>query len=511
MNPDKAFEIIKNTMVEHNNAVEKNTDDILKIAKDYFQENNNKLEGFLNTVCLPYSEVKKETFEKYKIDNNRWFNFFESISDKWYRENFHTDILYTILNPETTQIGNKLFMQEFIKFLEIPKEKFDCEKEFKVIEEQPTGYIYWTNKDNRKHRKKGSIDILIKNETQAIILENKINYAPDMDNQLVRYMKYVDEKLHIKNYTIVYLTLTDDKNKKPPSPDSYDSGFQNYAEQLRKDNKILKEVYAVDAKKGLARDFLLNCCKRLEEKQKNIKTNKNSYNIATVYIDQYYILLNQLGGIVYMGTTDKKIIEKIFSSKENIETAIDFNNIWSNKDKEGLRCSDIQLINTIESSKEKKEAAKTFNELWDRRADVFYCVVNDLLTKQIEKMNIGFNTFNEDNVSGLRKDFGDFYICFYVYVQGKNRDSGIGFWRHNALKKKFEEKRRIFKELLEKAGKINGFKNDIYSEQKDRDWVCRQIDFNEIENNKILISDLVSSIILRLKYLDKEYSKISDK
>ena len=59
-----------------------------------------------------------------------------------------------------------------------------------------------------------------------------------MENQLVRYMKYVSQKLGIKTYTVVYLTLTDDKNKKPPLISSYDAGFEEYAEMLDKDKVI---------------------------------------------------------------------------------------------------------------------------------------------------------------------------------------------------------------------------------------------------------------------------------
>ena len=508
MKSENAFEIIKKEINSYYNELASNIDLILQLTKESEKKSISQIEDFFKIYCSNYLTKKKEIYKKYKIDNNQWFNFFESISDKWYRENFHSDILYTILNPNTPQIGNKCFVEEFVKFLDI-EDKFDCSSDFIVTKEEPTGYIVWArNKKGKKQQKKGSIDILIKNEKQAVIIENKINYAPDMENQLVRYMKYVSKKLGIKTYTVVYLTLTDDKNKKPPLISSYDAGFEEYAEMLDKDKGILKEVYAVDINQSLSKDFLPNCCNRLKKELTNNKNEDNNYDVAQVYIDQYRILLNHLGGNAYMSEVDKNLIKKIYSSKENIETALDFINIWENKDFSNCRNSDRKFIETIEADTKKEQAANTFIELWNRRKSVIYSTLNDSINDTIN--NPDFQSFIEGDFSGIRKDFGDLYICFYI--QGLETDCGFGFWRkESSTKKLFEAKRDELEKRIKKVKYINGFKSDIYSKKEDHDWICKQLDLDEIERNKVTLPYLVKEIIGALSILDEEYSKLVEK
>ena len=301
---------------------------MIGLVQKYGKEEFSKLDSFLSKDCINYHKEKTRIYKEHDIDNAERFNFFESISDKWYRENFHSDILYTILNPDTKEIGRKFFMEEFVKFLNI-EDRFDCNKDCEVIKECPTGFISWKDNNEDETGQEGYIDLLIKNDTQAIIIENKIHYAPDMENQLVRYMKYVDEELCIKEYTVVYLTLTGDKE---PPLDSYSKDFDEYAKKLH-DEKNLKKVCAVNEKHGLANVFLKNCCKRLEEEMANTNDPelKKKCNIASVYIDQYKTLLEHLGGRAYMLSTEKKLIEEIYSNSDNLKAAEDFSEFWNRK------------------------------------------------------------------------------------------------------------------------------------------------------------------------------------
>ena len=283
--------------------------DLLQYVQTLSDKNLDNLKSFLNDECKEYSKEKRRIYAEHDIDNTRRFNFFESISDKWYMENFHSDILYTILNPKTPEIHRKYFVEKFVKFLGI-ENRFDCTKDFEVTREE------------------GHIDLLIKNDKQAIIIENKINYAPDMDNQLVRYMKYVDEELGIKTYTVVYLTLIND-GKEPPLG-KYDKNFKKYADIL-KDNGVLKKVYAVDGEKSLANNLLPTLCELLQKEQEQSQNEKESCNIARVYINQYKILLEHLGGKAYMKSKDKELIEEIYSSQDKFEAANDFAELWNDK------------------------------------------------------------------------------------------------------------------------------------------------------------------------------------
>lgn len=142
---------------------------ILNLVKTTAEQNTANVLSFLESDCAAYSEEKRKIYRKHDIDNTLHFNIFESISDRWWFENFHSDILFNILNPGMREIGRPYFAEEFVKFLGVD---FDCTKGFEVTREE------------------ARIDLLIKSDTQAIIIENKINYAPDMENQLVRYMKY---------------------------------------------------------------------------------------------------------------------------------------------------------------------------------------------------------------------------------------------------------------------------------------------------------------------------------
>ena len=296
-------------------------EDMFKLITDFDKNEIQRTNEFLDNTCKGYSSKKAKVYSRYNIDGKTKFNFFESISDKWYRENFHSDVLYTILNPQTPEIGSKYFMQKFVEFLGI-EGRFDWNSDFEVIKEAPTGEIKGGHDDDGK---KGYIDLLIKNDKQAIIIENKINYAPDMENQLVRYMKYVHEVLKIETYTVVYLTLINDKFKKPPL-DSYDDAYEDYTKLLKdKGSSVLREVYALDEQKDLAKDFLQGCIDGLQGKS------SDKSNIACVYLGQYKTLLEHLGGKAYMKSTDKELIKEIYKDEEKFKMVNDFLEFWNNR------------------------------------------------------------------------------------------------------------------------------------------------------------------------------------
>ena len=305
MDSSEAFEIVEKEIKALGNKEYTQLNSVIELVQRYGKEEFSKLDSFLAIDCIKYSKDKARIYKEHDIDDTDRFNFFESISDKWYRENFHSDVLYTILNPNTKEIGRKYFLQEFVKFLEI-EDRFDSNKNFEIIKECSTGFISWKDNNGNETGQQGYIDLLVKNDTQAIIIENKINYAPDMENQLVRYMRFVEEILGIKEYTVVYLTLKGDKE---PPLNSYSKDFDMYTKKLHDEKKcILKKVCAVNENNGLANIFLKNCYIRLEEEMTNTHDPelKKKCNIASVYIDQYKTLLEHLGGRAYMSSTEKK-------------------------------------------------------------------------------------------------------------------------------------------------------------------------------------------------------------
>lgn len=493
-NMSNTFQVIEQVMNDYNEQQKDAIESILQLTTENTKKETKKLNDFLNKKCCTYLNKKKEIYKKHDIDGSLKFNFFESISDLYYREKFHSDILEVILNPNTKEIGRNYFMQEFVNFLGLKPEQFDCSA-FEVIKENPTGKIKWVDNNGKKCEKEGYIDLLIKNKNQAIIVENKINYAPDMDNQLVRYMKYVKEVLKIETYAVVYMTLKEEDSKRPPI-DSYDKDFIEYTNQLR-NGGILKEVYAVadEGTKSLENNFLPNCQERLRKESEFSKNKdiKQACNTANVYIEQYRLLLKHLGGEAYMSQTDKDTIRDIFSSKEKLETALDFMDIWNNREDECIRNSDRKFIESIKVDKEKLEAACAFEKFWKNRTKIFAdCIVEALQDKDfiVRDKTTVFKKLDEDISLGFwngeipRKN--EYY---YAY----------GFTVSNS--EKTISKRKGLKKILEN--------NNIISISEERDWddywEAKTIYFNKIEDNKILIEDFITNLIDQFDLLEKQY------
>ena len=490
------FQVIEHVMKDYNERQIDAVDSILKLTTENTEKETKKLKDFLNNECCYYSQKKKEIYNEHDIDGSLKFNFFESISDLYYREKFHSDILEVILNPNTKEIGRNYFMQEFVNFLGLKPVQFDCSA-FEVIKENPTGKIKWVDNNGKKCEKEGYIDLLIKNKNQAIIVENKINYAPDMDNQLVRYMKYVKEVLKIEIYTVVYMTLKKEDSKRPPI-DSYDKDFIEYTNQL-KNNGILKEVYAVadQGTKSLENNFLPNCQERLRKESEFSKNKdiKQAYNTANVYIEQYRLLLKHLGGEAYMSQTDKDTIRDIFSSKEKLETALDFMEIWNNREDECIRNSDRKLIESIKADKEKLEAACTFEELWNNRTKIFAdCIVDALQNK-------GFVVRDETTV--FKKLDDDISLSFWNGRIPRKDEYyyAYGFTVSDSEKIISEKKAKKLKVILQSNILIKMFGYDASDEK----FAANEISFDKIEANKILIKDFIDNLIDQFDLLEKKY------
>nr|WP_067054002.1 PD-(D/E)XK nuclease family protein [Mucilaginibacter sp. L294] len=131
------------------------------------------------------------------------YNLFTISSYNSYLENFHSDIIASLLNPEAPHQQFNVFLFLFIDYLnkfhdlEIDKEEFT---------------------DVEVTREKGRIDIWIKDtiSRKSIIIENKINNAADMDDQIDRYHEYAETDNNYPVEVIVYLTI-DGTKKAPPA------------------------------------------------------------------------------------------------------------------------------------------------------------------------------------------------------------------------------------------------------------------------------------------------------
>ncbi len=147
-----------------------------------------------NESLVLLKKFDEKNFDKYKAilekrDASLPFNLFQILSHKSYHENFHSRVFKFLLEEEKC-------LHAFLDFLGLEKESFIFPEV--VCEEK-------------------RIDILIKGEDKeknkhAIIIENKMNYAPDQKEQLARYHKELEKEKYVVD-KIVY--LVPDKNKKP--------------------------------------------------------------------------------------------------------------------------------------------------------------------------------------------------------------------------------------------------------------------------------------------------------
>lgn len=264
------------------------------MAKTKVAENSFTLEKF-KEIFNEYKEAKDKIEEEFNLDLNNNFNFFEAISDTYKKENLHSDLMKQILDPTTKEIGNISYLKSFLEIIGIIDDFGDL-------------------RNVKVERERNRIDILIANEKKAIIIENKINNAPDQDKQLERYYNIVSKDKEVKK--IVYITLSSVDNSKPSNLCEYDN---NSLEKIR---SLLIHLPAVskDTKKKSLINWLDECIKKTPEN-----------NIGKIFLGQYKQLLAHLGGNVLMLENKENCIKEIFKNEENCELVKDLIDIWKNK------------------------------------------------------------------------------------------------------------------------------------------------------------------------------------
>lgn len=161
------------------------------------------LQRFIEELSILLSPIM-DSKQAYK-DSTNTFSFFEIVSDYYYRETFHSDILYALLNPDTPGIGeitSNTFLRRFLELINVP---YDSGAEYVVKKEDSAN----TTESN------GRMDLSIVGNGFSIIIENKINNAVEQKNQLARYVESLRQRNRNNKICIVYLTLTPEKAQEP--------------------------------------------------------------------------------------------------------------------------------------------------------------------------------------------------------------------------------------------------------------------------------------------------------
>ena len=148
-------------------------------------------------------------------------------------------------------------------------------------------------------REKGRIDIWIKDKIskRCIIIENKINDAIDMPNQIERYYDYASEKGYLVD-NIVYLTLNGKKNAPKVGKKEID-------------DKIIDIVAFAQDEKNLCNGWLFNCY---------IEAKERKDDDSSTFIYQYIKLIKHMSLIV-MDNELKKDFYEVVSDEQNRKKA----------------------------------------------------------------------------------------------------------------------------------------------------------------------------------------------
>jgi len=127
-------------------------------------------------------------------------------------ENAHSRILARLLQQKASNGRYEVF-ESFIKYLKEKSASF--------------GKISIKNPDITHEKER--IDLWIKDENYTIIVENKINKAPDQEEQLFRYINKAEKKYKEEQIYVIYLSPTYDE---PPSEQTFGDYKERFQDRI---------------------------------------------------------------------------------------------------------------------------------------------------------------------------------------------------------------------------------------------------------------------------------------
>lgn len=303
---------------------------------------NFQAEKFLNETRKLGKEYRKSRKDRSEIG----FNVFTLASDFYYRENFHSFIFASFLNPNEKHLEGNKYLHLFIDLLN----KDNGKKHQINIEKNDFG-------NSKVHIERHKIDILITDDLskKAIIIENKINNAVDQFRQLPKYVNKIENEYDV--VAIVYLTLNSAKR-----PDKRDWTVKE-RKSIESSLKLIPVFDTNHNKISLYNDWIIPSI--------ILSQNINSSSI----LRQYGELIKYLNTNTMDTIALKKFYDTIQSDK-NLETAISIRNMLNDLPQ--------YIANRIEERY--KDACFPFVKIWRHKAiDVVF-----------EGFEIGENYFKMD-------------------------------------------------------------------------------------------------------------------
>ena len=210
-----------------------------------------------------------EYIDKNNFEENYPFNIFELISDIYYRENFHSDIIAKLFE-------NEIILKNFLDFIGVDKSKYE---------------------NYEVEREESKIDILIKTEKSCIIVENKLNWAKDMPEQLFRYYNECKNNKKLEVDKIVYL-----------SPNSWKQPEEQSIKEIPKE--LIKTIIGYD---GENNDFYTMVLQKSLEEMNNKEPKE-----WRLLLEHYLKILRQTGE-TKMDKLTKEFYDKIVNDGKEYE------------------------------------------------------------------------------------------------------------------------------------------------------------------------------------------------
>ena len=246
----------------------------LKKTWDFYD--NESKEIIENAFSITSKFIDEDMLKRYReyIDKNNFeenypFNIFELISDIYYRENFHSDIIAKLFE-------NEIVLKNFLDFIGVDKSKYE---------------------NYEVEREESKIDILIKTEKNCIIVENKLNWAVDMPEQLFRYYNECKNNKKLEVDKIVYL-----------SPNSFKKPTEDSVKEIPKE--LIKTIIGYD---GENNDFYTMVLQKSLEEMNNKEPKE-----WRLLLEHYLKILRQTGE-TKMDKLTKEFYDKIVNDSKEYE------------------------------------------------------------------------------------------------------------------------------------------------------------------------------------------------
>ena len=208
------------------------------------------------------------------------FNAFVLMSDLYRRENFHSDILGAILDPNSSHGEGDKFLRKFLEYLQEECDRSDQVDLLRRAEEEIDTSVSVV-------REAGRIDILITGHFKSgkewqIIVENKLNNAVDMPRQLPRYLDYYWRPASHDQSVLALVYLKPSSDTEDPSQYGWnDEAYGWRKERGTDDDRVRRKLIKVagyNAGKNLAMHWL-------KEKCLPLATRPNVRSVLEQYID----------------------------------------------------------------------------------------------------------------------------------------------------------------------------------------------------------------------------------